>query len=501
MIFLLNLKDLGQPIEFWKYFEQISKIPRCSEHEERVRNFIKKEADRLGFKSQVDTTGNLVVRIPASSTQTSKGVLQCHLDMVCEKNTSIIHNFSGDPLKLKIEEIDNEKWLSAEGTTLGADNGVGICYLLTLMKKIHKGGLNFGSLGLDLLFTVDEEQGLRGAFKINEDFIDGKFLINLDSEEDDAATIGCAGGKVTFYYIKINTFNVNEIEEKLIPIKIFVSGLIGGHSGVDIHLGRGNALKIISEILWKLNKKYQIHICSIEGGNRTNAIPREVTTIFYIKKNKFSEITAYITTLFKDIKIIFEGIESNLDLSIKSLEDCVENKVISKKVQDELLNIMYLMPNGPLSMHPRINGLVFTSTNFASIKTRDDDIEIKLSQRSLSEYFKTVIWEKLKTLLDLSELEITYIIDSEYPGWVPNFKSKLLAKCKETYNELFNEDLQIKAVHAGLECGILKKKFPQMEMISIGPTSEGAHSPNERLLIKSVEKVWKFLISLLTKAK
>ncbi len=274
---------------------------------------------------------------------------------------------------------------------------------------------------------------------------------------------------------------------------------MGGHSGVDIHLGRGNALKILGEILWKLNNKYQIHICSIEGGNRTNAIPREASTIFYIENENFLEIDSYIKSIFTDSKIIFENIEPNLELSIQTLENYENKEILVKKIQDKLLNVIYLIPNGSLSMHPRINGLVFTSNNLGTISTRKNDIEIKLSQRSLSEYFKKVIWEKVKTILDLSELEFTFSIDSEYPGWNPNFQSNLLSKCKETYMEMVNEDLKIKAIHAGLECGILKEKFPQLEMISIGPTIEGVHSPDERLLIKSVEKVWNFLIKLLTK--
>ena len=216
---MLNLKDIGQPSEFWEYFEKVSKIPRCSEHEEKIRIFIKEESERLGFKSKIDSVGNLVVNIPAKSKKLKKSVLQCHLDMVCDKNESVIHDFSKDPLKLKVEEIKNEKWLIAEGTTLGADNGVGICYLLTLMKKIHKGELDFGSLGMDLLFTIDEEQGLRGAFAIDKEFLDGNFLINLDSEEDDAVTIGCAGGLVHFIEIKKETMDLNIQEEKLIPIK------------------------------------------------------------------------------------------------------------------------------------------------------------------------------------------------------------------------------------------------------------------------------------------
>jgi len=491
---LFNLKELGEPTEFWEYFEKISKIPRCSEHEEKIRIFIKKEAEDLDYVTKVDKAGNLLIKIPAKSRPYLKGVLQCHMDMVCEKNMAETHDFSKDPLKLVIKDLNGEKWLTADGTTLGADNGVGICYLLTLMKKIHKREIDFDSISLDLLFTVNEEQGLRGAFEIQEDFTDGDFLINIDSEEDNAVTIGCAGGIVTIYEVKIEKIKV---EETSIPIKIFVSGLLGGHSGVDINLGRGNALKIIVQILWKLNKNFNIQICSIEGGNRTNAIPREANSVLYIEKDRFSEIKNFIETQSRDIKVIFEGIEPNLEISIKKLENYPEKKAFLKKFQDRILNIIYLIPFGPLSMHPQIKGLVFTSTNLGTIKTRDFDIEIKLSQRSLSEYFKTVIWERVKALFDLSNLDFNFKIDSDYPGWTPNFESRLLAKCNETYKDLFNEKMVIKAIHAGLECGILKKKFPQMDMIAIGPTNEAGHSPNERLLIKSVEKVWKFIIALL----
>ncbi|MFW9999469.1 MAG: beta-Ala-His dipeptidase [Candidatus Hodarchaeota archaeon] len=496
---MLDLKDLGQPNEFWEYFEKVSKIPRCSEHEEKIRSFIKEESESLGFRSKIDSTGNLVINIPSNLKQKTKCVLQCHMDMVCEKNESIVHDFSKDPLKLSIEEIDNEKWLTAEGTTLGADNGVGICYILTLMKKIQKGELNFNSLGLDLLFTIDEEQGLRGAFKIKKDFFDGNYLINLDSEEDDAVTIGCAGGLVHFIEITKDTIDLNQNIEKFVPINVFVFGLLGGHSGVDIHLGRGNALKIMGQLLWKLNQEFLIHLCSIDGGNRTNAIPREVNAILYAEKDRYNEILSFINTTFNDIKVIFNGVEPNLELSIEQLDKYSNFKVLSKKIQNKLLDIIYLIPNGPISMHPRIEGLVFTSSNLATIKTRKNDIEIKISQRSLSEYFKNVIWEKTKALLDISGLNINIKKDSDYPGWTPNFKSTLLSHCKEIYKNLFHKDIKIKAIHAGLECGILKKKFPQMEMISIGPRNEGAHSPDERLLIKSVEKVWKLLISLIKK--
>jgi dipeptidase D len=493
-----NLIDLGQPSEFWEYFEQITKIPRCSEHEEKVRTYIAEEAERLGFVSKTDNAGNLVVRIPAKLNQTQKVVLQCHLDMVCEKNEGIIHDFMNDALKIKIVEIGNEKWVTADGTTLGADNGVGICYLLTIMKKIHNQELDFGSLGFDLLFTVDEEMGLKGAFKIDNDLIDGIYLINLDAEDEDAVTIGCAGGRVSIFQINNNNFEIKK-EDNLIPVKIFVSGLLGGHSGADIHLGRGNALKLIGQILWKLNKEFKVKLSSISGGNRTNAIPREASTILFIKEADFSELSRYIKELFLKIKVIFEGIEPTPNVSIERMEGYSNTKVFTKSVQDNILDIIYTIPNGALSMHSKIKGLVFTSSNLGVINTGKDKIEIKISQRSLSKYFKIALWEKTKSLFELTDLEVEIIIDSDYPGWTPNFNSKILSLTKDAYKELYKKEIEVKAIHAGLECGILKKIFPHMEMISIGPKNIGAHSPDERISVHSVEKIWNFLITLIKK--
>ena len=495
---LSNLRELGQPSEFWEYFEQITKIPRCSEHEEKVRTYIKEEAERLGFITKVDKTGNLVVRVSTKDKPKERVVLQCHLDMVCEKNEAVSHDFSKDPLKLKILEIDREKWVTAEGTTLGADNGVGIGYLLTFMKKIYNRELNFDSLDFDLLFTVDEEMGLRGAFKIEDDLISGNYLINLDAEDENSVIIGCAGGRVTFFHIKKETIKISK-EENLIPIKIFLAGLKGGHSGSDIHLGRGNALKIIGEILWKLNSEFNIQLKSINGGNRTNAIPREASAILFIKNKELSDIKKFISKLISKIKVLFDGIDPNLDISIQQQEKFGDNEVISKKIQDNILNVLYTLPNGPLSMHPKIKELVFTSSNLGVIRTNEEKIEIKLSQRSLSEYFKTVIWEKAVSLFKLTDLEIDINIDSDYPGWQPVFDVKLLKLTKDAFKAEFNKEIEVKAIHAGLECGILKKKFPDMDMISIGPNNVGAHSPDERISIVSVEKIWNFLISLLKK--
>ena len=493
-----KLNDLGQPSEFWEYFEQITKIPRCSEHEEKVRAYIKAEAERLGFETKVDSAGNLVVRIPANEKQKQKAVLQCHIDMVCEKNEGIAHDFSKDPLKLKIVEISNEKWVTTEGTTLGGDNGVGICYLLTLMHKIKTGDLKFGSLGFDLLFTVNEEMGLKGAFDIDRDLISGNILINLDAEDEDSVTIGCAGGRVSFFHRK-NEKDMVKKEDNLIPIKIFISGLLGGHSGVDINLGRGNALKLIGEILWKLNKKFILRINSITGGNRTNAIPREAYAILFIKEDDFSQLEEFIKGLFLEIKVVFDSIEPTFNISIEKLKNYDNQEVFTKKIQKDILDILYTILNGPISMHPQIRGLVFTSSNLGVIKTGREKIEIKISQRSLSKYHKTVIWEKTKSLFELAAFELEIIINSDYPGWTPNFNSKILVLTKDVYKELFKKEIEVKAIHAGLECGILKKIFPYMEMISIGPNIIGAHSPDERLSVHSVEKIWNFLITLLGK--
>jgi dipeptidase D len=438
------------------------------------------------------------VKIPSKAKGGKKVVLQCHLDMVCEKNSGIDHDFSSDPLKLATLDIDNEKWVRAEGTTLGADNGVGIGYALTLMKKIQNNTLNFEPLSFDILFTVDEELGLRGAFKIDKDLISGDYLINLDGEEEDSVIVGCAGGRVTYFNIEKETNDVDKIEN-LIPVKLFVFGLVGGHSGVDIHLGRGNAVKIIGQILWELNKKSQIKIYSINGGNRTNAITREASSIFLIKENEFSDINKIVKNVFGEIKVVFEGIEPSLDITFERLVKGSVNEVFSQKIQDDLLKVLYTIPDGPLSMHPQIRDLVFTSSNLAVIKTEKEKIELRLSQRSLSEYFKIVIWEKVLALLSLSGLAIKTIIASDYPGWTPDFNSKLLKITIDVYKELYGKQIEVKAIHAGLECGILKKKFPQMDMISIGPKNIGAHSPDERISVPSVEKIWEFVVSLLKK--
>ncbi|MHA1931599.1 MAG: peptidase dimerization domain-containing protein, partial [Promethearchaeota archaeon] len=382
-----KLKDIGQPEEFWEYFEQISKIPHCSGHEEKIRNFIKAEGEKFGFKTKVDKIGNLVISIPPKSTSKEKLILQCHMDMVCEKNSDVEHDFLQDPLELKIVEIDNEKWLTAEGTTLGADNGTGICYNLTVMKKIYDGTLNLNSLNIELLFTVLEEVRLGGAREIAKNMVEGNLLINLDSGRDGMITNGCTGGIGFIADIKTKPISIDQIEEKLIPLRISLGGLIGGHSGGDINRGRANAIKFLSHILWKLDKNYVIYLNSINGGGSANAIPREANTKVYVKEEQFSEIKSIIHTLFLEIKKGYEGIEENIQISTEQLKPDISDTVFSVEIQKKLLNLLYILPCGPLTIHPKIRAFAFTSSNLGIAKTEKDYIRLRMLLRSFNKYY------------------------------------------------------------------------------------------------------------------
>jgi len=453
---------------------------------------------KIRLENILEAIKNLVVRIPSSRDSGGNKVgvvLQSHMDMVCEKNENIHHDFSKDPLKLKTIEIDNEKWLTAEGTTLGADNGVGIAYQLAIMKKIHDGSLDFDALDIDLLFTVDEERGLSGASQMDKNLISGKYLLNLDSEEDDRFTIGCAGGRV----FKAEIIYKKELisPPNLRAVKISISGLLGGHSGIDINKNRGNALKILSEIIWKLNSNFNILVNSLEGGNLTNAIPREAHAIFFIEQSQKNEIEAFLKEIIPDIKNLYEGTDSNLIISIDQLKDFTNKSIFSKDFQNKLVDLFYLIPNGPISLHPTSKGLVHTSLNFAVVHTKENIIEFKVSTRSLEKYDKDTLFEKLKTLLRMSGFDIDIEIITLYPSWPPDFDSKLVEISKQVYKNLFGKEVIIQAIHAGLECAFFSNYYPDMEMISLGPDVLGGHSPDERLNIRSVSKIWKFLIALL----
>jgi dipeptidase D len=492
-----DLKQLGSPTEFWEYFYEISKIPRCSGKEEKVREYINNEAKKLGFKTEIDDVKNLLIKIPGKNNDAITVVLQSHMDIVCEKNKDSDHDFAHDPLDLELIEVDNEKWITAKGTTLGADNGVGIGYQLAIMKQISEKKLNLDKINLKLLFTVDEEMGLKGASQLNREFAKGDYLINLDSEDDKTFTVGCAGG--IQFRTRFKLYSQDFSNEEHIPLKIQIKGLLGGHSGVDINKGRGHSVRIITQILWNVNNKFKIKINSINGGNLSNAIPREAQAIILTKRDKKKDLTEFVEQHFTEIKKLYDGIEPNMKLEIEEVDLGNNFKVMDEDFQNKLLNLFYVIPNGPIYFHPRIEGLVHTSMNFATIKTQEQVIKIRISIRSISNYDKEILHNKVLTLINLSNLEYETYKYVKYPSWPPKFDSKLNSIAKGIYKELYNEEVEIQAIHAGLECAYFSDYFPEMEVISFGPDIKGGHSPDEKLRVKSVPKIWNILINLLNK--
>ena len=496
---MTEFSNLSEPSEFWEYFIQITKIPRCSRKEDLIREYIKKEAEKFGYANEIDQAGNILITIPPSNGEMEEIttiVIQSHMDMVCEKNADVEHDFSKDPLKLEVIELSNEKWLTAQGTTLGADNGVGIAYQLSLMKRIHSGELDFGPKSIKLLFTVDEEMGLKGASEMDKEFARGEYLINADSEEEDKFTIGCAGGHQFRVQLNFKKIDLSEKADDLAAINLVVKGLMGGHSGVDINKGRANAVKLLSQIMWDLNNKYEIFVNSINGGNLSNAIPREARGIFLVKREHLSDAVQTVDMHSAEIRRNFEGIENNLSITTEEIVEFTDYKAIETTFQKSILDLFNLMPNGPAFNHPRIEGLVHTSNNFAAIKTKEEQIKFKISIRSLTEYDKEILYNKILTLMKLAGLEYNTYKHTIYPSWPPKFDSRISNVAEKVYEDLFNEKVEIQAIHAGLECAYFSSYFPKMEVISIGPDVLGGHSPDERLRIKSVEKIWKFLVSL-----
>ncbi len=494
------LHKLGSPVEFWEYFENISKIPRCSGNERHVREYVKNEAEILNFNTKIDKAGNLLVIIPPRKEKKTAITLQSHFDMVCEKNKDVEHDFSKDPLKLQIIKLKGKKWVTAEGTTLGADNGSGIAFSLAIMKKIANKDLKFDNLEINLLFTVSEESTMSGAMQIDKDLLRSNLLINLDSGADDLITIGCVGGHLTRIEIKVDTIIINQIEDDLKPIEINLTNLLGGHSGIDINKGRANPIKLIGKILWNLNKKYSIYVHSINGGGTNrNAIPREANAVIYVKNQEFNDIVESLNTLISEIKEQFSNIEKNMNISIQDHKFNGEEFVFMKNIQDKILSILFLVPNGPISMHPKIQDLVHTSTNFSSIITRKNRIKIDTMQRSFDASSNKEISDKIIELFKLAELKVKYNQMGGFGAWPPNFNSALLKLTKDAYKELFNKEPMVSVIHAGLEPGVFKIHFPDLDMITIGSTMECAHSPDERLDVQSVEKFWKFLLHILKK--
>lgn len=478
-----NLANL-KPELLWNHFEEICNRPHPSRKEEKVAEYVVSVGEKNGLETLKDDFGNILIRKPATKglENLTPVVLQGHLDMVAEKNSDVEHDFDNDPIQ---PYVDGE-WVRAKGTTLGSDNGIGVAAALAMAeaKDVEHGPLEF-------LFTLDEETGLNGAQSLKPGFLKSSILINLDSEEDGALYIGCAGGKSTIARFNYTT---EEVPADSQAYRISVTGLQGGHSGLNISDGRGNALKIAARLLNTLGKKYMIRLVRIDGGSKHNAIPRECfVTVTLPKKNEeefLSDVKAYNETVKKENATVEPGLKVE---AVKS--DAAEAAVIDAETQRKLVNVLYTLPNGVIAMSPDIPGLVETSTNLAVITTKDGVIEITTSQRSSVESAKDDISNVVAASFSFADAEVRQ--GDGYPGWKPNVKSPVLAVMKEVYQKLYTGEPEVKAIHAGLECGIINERYPDMDMISFGPTIQGAHSPDERVKIDTVEKFWELLKEVL----
>jgi dipeptidase D len=474
-----------QPNSIWNYFEAICQVPRPSKHEEKIIAFLEAFAAEKGLKIKKDEAGNVLISKPASAGFEDRQavVLQSHLDMVCEKNSNVEHDFMTDPIK---PYIDGE-WVKAEGTTLGADCGIGIAASLAVLADTN---LQHGPI--ECLFTVDEETGLTGAFALQPGFFDGKVLLNLDSEDEGEIFIGCAGGIDTLANFP---YKKEKVPAGFFPIKLSISGLKGGHSGDDINKGRGNAIRILARFLWLAYHHYGIRLAKISGGNLRNAIPREACAIVMVQNGYKENLVADFNIFKHDIAVEYALNEPALKIDHGSTNPT--EFVFDDASAINLINALFLCPNGVQSMSSRMPGMVETSTNLASVKMDvDNAVVVTTSQRSEIESGKIMVADQVMALFELTGAKVRH--SDGYPGWTPNPDSPVLKVAVDTYKKLFGNAPKVRSIHAGLECGLFLEKYPQLDMVSFGPTILGAHSPDERLNIASVKKFWEHLVLMLS---
>jgi len=471
-----------EPALVWKYFAEIARIPRGSKNETAAARYVMDTARKLGLQAKQDRSGNVVVRKPAAPGRERARLvcLQGHLDMVCEKNADKVHDFTKDPIEL----VRKGNVLMADGTTLGADNGIAVATNLAIMedRSIQHGPLEF-------LFTVDEETGLTGASNLQKGFLESTTLMNLDSEEEGALYVGCSGGRDSVGTWK-TTFEAAPAQT--IAARLAVTGLRGGHSGLEIDKGRGNAIKILNRVLMALGQ-VGIRLSSIEGGNKRNAIPRECTAVVYVPKAKWDAARKLVATSESMIKAELASVEKDLSISIAEVKE--KGKVVKKGVQEGVFAAISALPHGVMKMSADIPGLVETSTNVAVINTTGKAIVLATSQRSSVASEIDEICQSVSVIFELAGAKVEQT--DGYPGWKPDLDSRILKLAKSSYKSLYGKEPAVKAIHAGLECGIIGERYPGMDMVSFGPTLEGVHSPEEKIYIDSVGKFWKLLLTIL----
>ena len=478
-----------KPQLLWERFWEISQIPRPSKKEEKVRAYTRKFAKERGLEFNEDKAGNIVIKVPATRGYENAPtvVLQGHVDMVCEKNKDTKHDFEKDPITL----VRDDEWMGANGTTLGADNGIGVAAGMAVVDDkdaVHG--------PLEILCTVDEETGLTGVNALEPGFITGKYLLNMDSEEDGVFYVGCAGGKDT-----TGIFKGSKIEPKksLTQYSLMITGLKGGHSGLDIHQGRGNAIKLMGRLLERL-WDLRFYISEFSGGSLRNAIPRESEVTILLNEKDEAEAREIIDKFIADSLLEFKTTDPGLVVKFEKKKG-KPKKVFRDSFTEKIIDVILSAPHGVLAMSADIPGLVETSSNLATMTTKGEKVTIVTSQRSSIEPAKVNASNSMGSVFALGGGEVKY--GDGYPGWQPNMDSELLQMGKKIVKTLTGKQPEVKAIHAGLETGLLGAKFPGLDMISFGPTIQGAHSPTERVNIKDVEKFYnvvkKFLSDLARK--
>lgn len=472
-----------EPGKLWYYFEEISQIPRASGNERGILDYLLRFARERGIEHREDGAGNIVMRRPVGEKYTGLPavVIQSHVDMVCEKNASSIHNFNSDPIILKRDG----DWIRADGTSLGADNGIGVAAMLAMLADS-----DLEPWPMEFLFTVEEEIGLNGAMELDTHMINGKMLLNLDTEEVGALYIGCAGGRDSDLFFPMN---VETVKGDLSFLHMGVTGLRGGHSGAEIHLGGANAIKLLARVLNFVKRSVPIRIASIRGGDKDNAIPREATAVIAVKEEERERVERLFADFTADLIDVIRDVEPELHfhLEVQRESEALFDPLSSTGLVDTLM----VIPHGVLAMSRVMEDLVETSSNLSSIQTGPKEVRIHASHRSSVENALSWVAELHGSIAGLSGARIEQ--DQGYPGWNPDPSSKLLAYAREGVQRVLGQQSAVRAIHAGLECGVIKDRFQGMDAISLGPTIRGAHSPDERVHIDSVSSFWKILIETL----
>lgn len=470
-----------EPQALWQHFAALNAVPRPSKKEERVIAFMKAFGEQLGLETIVDRTGNVIIKKPASAGMENRQtvILQSHLDMVHQKNAQTVFDFDQQGIDMRIDG----DWVKANGTTLGADNGIGVAAIMAVLSST-----SIAHPAIEAFFTIDEETGMTGAKEMEAKYLSGTILLNLDTEDDDELSVGCAGGidTNTFY-----SYEENLTEAGAHTFQIGIKGLLGGHSGMDIDKGRGNANKWLARILFELNQSQQISLHSFDGGSLRNAIPREANAIVSCQDAK--EFDAALAAIIADFKNEYAVIEPHFEITTTAVQ--TPEKACSKSDFDKILRTLCSVHNGVFRMSPAIEGLVEASSSLARVIIKDGQFTTQSLQRSSVESTKKEVSMALRCAFENMGALVEQ--SGDYPGWQPNMNSPILQEMVSLYRKLYNEEPKVKACHAGLECGLLGEKLPGVDMISFGPNIRAAHSPDEKVQISSVQKFWNYFLASL----